>query len=253
MKTTLLTFLIFTFCAVVPAQKKMTDREFEGFKGEVKSVTNEFLKLDDPGNNNTRKIESQVFFHKDGRYDHILYPSNNYKVVFQEIDGFKTFKSMEIKKEKNPPRVTGESKREPIEKPEKIVPPDERFDQKYVYEYDSQGRFITEREYLNNGKLSKLTKIKYDDQGRIIEENVNDTIAISKFVYKYDEKGNLVEELENRDIKGAGTDSTSRTVYSGYKLDAKGNWIERKREYLSETGETSWKTEYLEYRTIVYY
>ena len=253
----MITFMLTLFLAV-PAQKKMTDSEFEGYKGAVKSVLTEYIKIEKSKGSTAdkkRKTESQYFFDKDGRLAQVLYPATNYKVVFKIIDGYKTFKSMKIKNMK-PGNFLGsvQSRDEkPIEGPDKIVSPDNRFDEKYLYEYDSQGRIKTERKYLDNGKLITLKTFKYDEKGRVIEENENAMGAITKFNYKYNEEGNLIEMLSNRNIKGAGTDSTGRTVYSEYKVDAQGNWTQRKESYFVEVDGKERVNELIYFRTIVYY
>ena len=251
MKALLFTFLMFILCQIVSSQNKMTDREFEGFKGKVKSVLNEFV--DKAGSK--RKIGSQYFFDEDGRLSKVLYPDNNYQVIFTQIDGFKTFKGMKIETEtiEKPILATTVGFEEPIEGPDKIVPPDERFDEKYKYEYDLQGRVKTEREFLNNGKLVTLTTFVYDENGNLIEKTVNTTSSIDKFINKYDAKGNLIEQIENTKIKSNGKDYTKRTVFSDYKLDTKSNWIQRKRVYISETDGRSRQFETIEFRTVVYY
>jgi hypothetical protein len=245
----------------VPAQKKASDREFEGLKGAVKSVLTEYVTVLDssgaaPDKKRVKYMEQS--FDKDGRLLQILYPDYNHKVVYSVVDGFKTFISSEIKKEPDKPKIglrLGAPLVEPspIEEPEKLFPPDERYEQKYVYEYDAQGRVKTEREYLNNGKLNELRTFKYDDKNRVVEENVNDTVALSKFIYKYDARGNLAETLTDRDIKGPGTDSKSRTVYSDYKIDAQGNWTQRKSTWHFEVNGQPKVSAMMYYRTIIYY
>lgn len=260
MKTTLLIFLILTFFLAVPAQKKATDKEFEGLKGAVKSVLTEYMEVINPRGlapDKKRVKSSEYFFDKGGRLTQILYPDSNGKLIFSVIDGFKTFKSSLIKIETKPKTTfnVGRSliEERPIEEPENLVPPDERFDFKYTYEFDSQGRVRIERQYENNGRLFRKKEFKYDDKGRVIEENVNDTVALSKFIYKYDAKGNLIETFQDRDIKGPGTDSETRTVYSDYKVDSQGNWTQRKStSYFEVNGEPKVSAT-MYYRTIIYY
>lgn len=257
MKTILLTILIFTLFFDVSAQKKASDKEFEGLKGAVKSVLIEYMTVQDSGGSapDTKRIKwGEDFFDKDGRHTQTVYSDS--KLIYSEIDGFKTFKSYELKKDTNQGiflRAAPLDKPKPIEEPEKIVPPDIRFDFKYTYEYNSQGRVKIERQYGNNGRLFHKIEFIYDANGLLIEENVNDTVAISKFKYKYDEKGNLIEKLEDRDIKGAGTDRNTRTVYSDYKFDAQGNWTQRKQTWYFEVNEKPLVSATMYYRTIVYY
>lgn len=258
MKKLFLIFVAMTFCLTVSAQKKVTDREMEGLKGSVKSVFDDYMMTyvsSGPSEVNKRVKSKEYYFDKDGNLTQILYPSDNYKIIYSIIDGFKTFKNLPIKVDNNPKdkmMTRGIVEENPLEKNEKIVPADDRFDFKYVYEYDANGRVAKEKHYGNNGKLWRITIYKYDDKGQNIQENVEDTVAITKYTHKYDEKGNLIETLQERDVKN-GFDSKIKTVYSDYKFDAKGNWIERKSNYRNEARDEIYSTITIYYRKIAYY
>ena len=191
MKQMLLIFFVMTFCLVVAGQKKMTDRETEGLKGAVKTVFNDFMVTyvaSGPTELNKRIKESQDYFDKDGTLTQIIYPSRNSKIIYSIIDGFKTFKSSPIKEDNKPKNMgltLGNNEEEPIEKPEKLSPPDERYTLKYVYEYDANGKIETEKHYGNNGKLFRLTTYKYDKKGRVSEVTKKETGATGKYTYKY--------------------------------------------------------------------
>jgi hypothetical protein len=252
MKTTLTLLLVLFIGLNGIAQKKATDRELDGLEGEVKYLSNEYSEK-----NGAKRTESEYFYDKDGKLTEILYTASNFKYVYSVIDGFKTFKNVKIKKVNEPENVLRTAPIEepkPIEKPEKLTAPDERFDFKYVYEYDSLNRIATERHFLNNNKLFRLTKYEYDDKERVRIEKVNDSVALTKFEYKYDKDGNLIKKLEDRDIKGAGFDSKNRTVYSDYKFDIQKNWTQRKstRYYVTYGGKPEVMENY-HYRTIKYY
>lgn len=276
MKPTLVVFFIFSLLLIVSAQKRQTDRELEGLKGPVRTFTYEFPS---PLQQDNRRFQwSKSLFDKKGRLIKISYIWNSERVIFREIDGFKTYKVLIIVDKigdvlKLPPLKRGmeleriinspwpeELKLQPIEKPEKFVRPDNRFDLKYVYEYDPQGRIKIGRQYFTNGKLAELKTLKYDEKGRIHEEIVNDGLALSKFVYKYDESGNLIEKSEERnflvkkiefeDFKEDLVDTKTITSYSEYKFDAHGNWIQRESTlHASEMVISSM----MYYRTISYF
>lgn len=256
MKTTTLLILVLFLGLHVLAQKKATDRELANLRGNVKYLSNEY-----PNKNKTkgsaRTIRSEYFYERDGRLAEILYAAQNSKQIYSLVDGFKTFKEYKIKEVSEVKTIVGTTaleKEKPIEEPEKLTAPDKRFDYKYLYEYDSQGRVVTEREFGNNNKLYELIKYEYDGEGRVRVENVNDTVALTKFEYKYDRDGNLVETVEDRNIKGPGFDSKSRTVYSDYKFDAQNNWIERKdTEYSVGYDGKPTITETFHFRTIKYH
>lgn len=259
MKTTLLTFLMLILCAVVPAQTKMTDREFEGLKGEVKSVRTEYANVEKSQGappNRERKLDGENFYDKKGNLTQTLYPGTNRKLIYTLIDGFKTYKQSDIEKKPKPSdgvMLIMKGDGEPIEEPEKLFPPDERYDTKYVYEYDPKGRIAVERVFGNNGKLWSKRSFVYDDKGRVIEENLNDTGEITKFTFKYDDKGNLIERLDERTIKGREKNKDFKMVYSDYKLDSKGNWIERRQTWHLYTQGQPAIVETVFYRTIVYF
>ena len=149
MKLSLLIFFIAVLCLAVPAQKKLTDRDLEGLKGAVKTVVVEYVEtIDSSGGkpDKTRKKGHEYLFDKDGRMIQELY--RNYKGVFTVIDGFKTFKRYDLKpnESKNLAKTILMSKNEPIDKTDVIGQPDERFLIKFIYQYDSQGRIIEEKE-----------------------------------------------------------------------------------------------------------
>lgn len=258
MKQTLLIFFVMTLCLVVPAQKKVTDREIEGLKGAAKSVVEEYLTVQDSNGKagDKKRIKSaEYFFDKDGRQTQIIYLKN--KLVYSVIDGFKTFKSYEIiKRETNQGLILSGiplNEQKPIEEPEKLVPPDERFDYKYTYEYDSLNRIKIERQYGNNGRLYDKREFKYDGQGRVIEEIKNDRIANTKFIFKYDTKNNLIEQIEERVENSDGRRSKRRFTYNDYKTDAQGNWTQRKQTLYFEVNGVPNNFSSMYYRTIVYY
>jgi hypothetical protein len=260
-------FLVSAISFNVFAQSNVTDREFQRFKGKVKSVRTDTMTTEDSNKkvkNPKRTNESEYTFSANGSLLQIVYPYFNLgsktehkdKLIFYIVDGFKTFKRVSDEKSAQSENVF---KIAPVENPiavedgEKIVAPDGRFDQKYTYEYDSQGRVKIERQFENNGRLFKKREFVYNEKGQIIEEVVKDSIAITKLTYEYDVKGNLIVESENRDIIGEGMDSTSKTKYSDYKMDSQGNWIERRSSYFYEGTEMKFKTKKIEHRTISYY
>ncbi len=247
-----------TFCLTVSAQKKMTDREMEGLKGSVKTVFEEDMVTKSSGSNdqiNKRVKWEEQYFDKDGNLTLKLFPPGNVKYIYSIIDGFKTFKSVPIKEEKNPTAkmmMRDIGKEKPLEENEKIVPPDDRFSFKYVYEYDANGKITKEKSYLNNGKLWKIKTKKYDGKGQKIEETVEDTVAITKYTHKYDDKGNLIETVEERDVRN-GVDRIGKTVYSDYKVDVQGNWLERQRTETSEMRGEVYSMTMISYRKISYF
>lgn len=257
-----------TFLLVFPShsQSKMTDRDMDGLLGKVKTVKLEWKEITGSPRRKPRKelfFISQDLFTEEGQLSETLY-QNDYKTLYKFIDGFKTFTSVTPKSSTTDgvmtARVDGDQE-VPIEKTERITEPDLRYDYRITYDYDNKGRVKAEREFGNNGKLWYLKTFKYDANGKVIEETRNDTVAITKYTYAYDKKGLLIESVEDRDIKGKGTDSITKRVYSDYMIDSQGNWTKRKahvfysNEGIREYNIAPEKYDYLneEYRTITYY
>lgn len=51
---------------------------------------------------------------------------------------------------------------------------------------------------------------------------------MTKTFLKYDDKGNLIEKTTKTNFDSGFSDFHSITLYSNYKFDDRGNWIERK-------------------------
>lgn len=256
MKIVAAAFYIFILIFTVSAQKQMTDREFDGFKGNVRSVSIETMPVSGPGN---KRVVWEIWsYDQSGRKLEVNNTQSRTRSVFSNIDGFKTFKSIEGKNNYAGPSLSDSNdpndKTKPIELPEKLVKPDKRFDRRFAYEYDAQGRVSTEREYLNNNKLVSLRRFTYDENGLVREESANDPIFITRISYKYAQNGNLIEKLEVKKGKEHiewATDSTIRVVYSNYKLDAQGNWTERKTALYSDEIPEPYIS--MDYQVIAYY
>lgn len=84
------------------------------------------------------------------------------------------------------------------------------------------------KEYDKNGKLSGITKRKYDKNGNEIEETIFDSnnIVFSKNNRKYDDNNNLIESKRFFDnaLWENENEITHRFEYN--KLDSKKNWTE---------------------------
>lgn len=223
--------MILTSVLSLSAQTKISDRDFEGLIGKVASVKLEWKQIKTfPGQSPKpdRFFLSTEFYDLNGRQTETHYESGN-KTIYSVIDGFRTFNTV------SPPPRPGESvmtatfdtDKIPVEMSEKITKPDVRYEYKLTYEYDSKGRIIKEIQFGNNGKVWYARSFEYDKAGRLETETKNDTVAITKYKYTYDNSGLLVESFEDRNIKGAGRDSTEKIVYSKYVVDSQGNWTSR--------------------------
>jgi len=246
-------FLVISGCSTVPAQGKMTDRELEGLKGSVKSVISETesLNLNGVSVSQSRQKKDEYYFNKEGRVVEIVIPDLNAKMVFSVIDGFKTYRNTKINEESqsnNKVIVVDQP-----EKPRNTISPENRYNFKFNYEYDTQGRVKIEEQFLNDGKLFQRTEYKYDDKGLLKEQIVDNTSDIATYSYKYDEKENLIEQLEDRKVKKYGVDREIKTIYTEYKIDSHRNWIQRtETSYIKEKGD-SFIVKRVCYRTINYF
>ncbi|MEZ5345190.1 MAG: hypothetical protein R2681_06480 [Pyrinomonadaceae bacterium] len=229
MKTIAAAFLTIFLLLTVSAQQKMTDSEFEGFKGSVKSVSIETMPLSDQRLRNKRSVWEKWTYDTSGRKIEEYNPQGKSKMVFTHTGGVKTSKLIELEGENSG-----------------------TLNLKYTYEYDANGRVKTEREDQLGDGLTTVRTFKYDEKGRLIEKTDNGPASLTKIVYKYDANGNLIEQ--NYDSKGKGeygSVSKSRTVYIGYKLDAAGNWTERKSTVFYEGADKPYVS--MDYQVFTYH
>lgn len=266
-----LMFVLFVLGLSVYAisQVKVSDVKLEGLKGPVKTVVQTGKAVSGYAEwvlKDTTKYQTTYLFNKDGELTETIHEGGpNSTLVYSKVDGYKTFKSVELKAAANDGNrftvVGSKGEIKPIEPGEKITDPDTRFEYKYVYETDSSGRVTIERQFQNNGRLFRKRTFKYDEAGLLTFETEEDSIARMTYKYKYDGKGNVIEVHKTRDIKGSGSNSKQRITYTEMKFDAMGNWTERKSTNYSETeGRPEYKIapkKYtlvdVEYRTITYY
>ena len=266
----LFVMLVIAFSIPTVAQTQVSDVKLQGLKGPVKSVVSTSKAISGYAEwvlKDETKYQTTSLFNREGELtEKINVGGSNSRVVFTKVDGFKTFKSFRSETSTGAtPRVTGTwgspGKEEPIEPGEKLTPPDERFDYKYVYEISDNGRVITERQYGNTGKLFRKRLLKFDEAGRLVNETEEDTGARMTYSYKHDENGNVIEVFKTRDIKLAGSDSKERITYTEMKFDSTGNWTERKvTRYTESEGIPEYRIPASKYtlvnfetRTITYY
>ncbi|MEO6049796.1 MAG: hypothetical protein ABIP78_00490 [Pyrinomonadaceae bacterium] len=131
----------------------MADLGLAGLKGPVSSFVEEWQVVRGQGGirpDQERRKMTNSFFDKGGNLTEIVYPTS--KIIYKNVDGFRTFRTIDL--DLRPPskdRDTVFADEQPIEKPEKLIEPDPRFDFKYLYEYDKDGLITTERQYVNTG------------------------------------------------------------------------------------------------------
>lgn len=234
--------LLLFFSQAVVSQANVSDAKLMGIKGQVKSLVSSSKSISGYAEwvlkDKTKYQSTYVFDSKGNLTEMISEGGSNAKYIYSKIDGFKTFKTVELKSHENDrPRFTAAgSVEKPIEPNEKLTEPDKRFDFKHIYETDKNGRVISERQYKNNGKLFRKRAFEYDKAGVLTNESEEDSVAVMTYSYTYDDKGNVIEVNKTRDLKVPGTDSRDRIIiYSDYKFDSIGNWTERKITIYSKT------------------
>lgn len=233
------------------SQKIMTDREFNGLQGRVKSVYIEDADLEIVKGKPIVKNRTMQF---DELYDvngNMTQSSMYYmgdRDIFSFIDGEKTSKSADFYSSTASKAIIGASGKK------QSKPLDTRYDKKYQYKYDKKGRIIEQRKYRNDGTLFLKSTYKYNDEGNPMEKILYSDDKISdNFYYTYDSKGNLIElKFVPTGINGE-TDITIHR-FRDYKLDVQGNWIQRTQTTIYSDSEGRKKeNQSIYYRKIEYY
>lgn len=232
--------LFLGFSHVALSQANVSDTKLKGLRGQVKSLVSYSQPISGYAEwvlKNKTKTQNHYYFDREGNLTEMVSESSESKYIYSIIDGFKTFKTIELKGPENDgPRFTAvDSEEKPIEPNEKLTEPDKRFDFKYVYETDKNGRVISERQYQNNGKLFRKRAYEYNKDGILTNESEEDSVAVMTYSYTHDVKGNVIKVNKTRDLKVPGTDSKDRITYTDLKFDSIGNWTERKVTIYSKT------------------
>lgn len=227
--------LLLSFSYAAVSQANVSDTKLEGLKGQVKSLVSTSKSISGYAEwvlKDKTKYQTTYLFNREGSLTEYIHEGGlSTRRIYSKIDGYKTFKSMEPKSPEKGGRFTvlgSKLKEEPIEPNEKLTRPDKRFDFRYVYETDTSGRVISERQYQNNGKLFRKRTFEYNRADVLTKESEEDSIARMTYSFTYDDKGNVVEVNKIRDIKVSGSDSKERITYTELKFDTVGNWTERK-------------------------
>ena len=127
---------------------------------------------------------------------------------------------------------------------------DTRYNVKYKYKYDPQGRMIEKVFYRNDGSLGWRYVYNYKDN-TIEELSYDPTDKLSsKYMTILDDKG-LGRERTEINLK----DDSIRSKYSyTYEFDSHGNWIKQTTStWTTKNGAGEFKPAYVTYRTITYY
>ena len=240
------------------SQRKQTDLEFEGLKGKVKSVQSSSMYLgtkDNPVKSPKRNYSDIEFYGLNGNITETLDPERGMKYVYQFVEGFLSVKEVvaDRKKAANLNRAKSIGNAEDMEKPVKTIKPDERFLTRYDDEYDADGRRKLRRIFFSDGQMDSITFYSYNSAGLLEKDVYNSYGNKWTHFYSYDPDGNRKDRIMKRSNAEDVVDMTDRTEYSGYKFDAKGNWIERKYINRHEYDGSTTISEGFDYRDIKYY
>ena len=235
----------------VTGVKQKSDRELDGYVGPVKHVLKEWSPLEKPRyyiQPGTRCRNRATVYDEQGRemqsssFSNSCGTDENRDTYIYDAEGNYMIRSETIRDPKSPPPPPPPMP--PLgAKPRATGPP------KAVFKYDAQGRKSEKSVINSNGDLTYWIVWEWDDQHRMKEQQAYDAggTMYSRGVYRYE--GNYRYPVEwlsyGRDGK-----MSSRTIYSDYKLNPQGDWIERKEtsEAAGQSREVS-----LSIRTIQYH
>lgn len=247
-KIIFLTFLVLIFSLACLGQK-MTDRELDGFKGKVKFVEgwSEETGLSKKTVKDKPEISDDVVYDEAGNEVKYTFYYMGERTTYFVLEGDKVSKSERFQAS----AVEG-LKMATALGPRKSKPADDRYETKFKYDYDKNGRIIVERRYSNDGSLKRRISYSYGRDNWPLSETSYIDGPHYKKTFKYDGSGNLAEEISINYDQNGNEASLLSYKYTDYKLDKTGNWIERK-ETISHPGEKEPPRIYIEHRNIIYY
>ena len=244
-----------TLTAAAYAQRPQTDRDFDGLKGPVKSVTDETAALKKRGKRyveERRVLSERKTYNADGNfaetesYDEVrgtLFDKAVFSYVGGEqiATGQRAFPLITIEPGL---AATGPGGSQPAAPPS---PPGAMYSytEKFKYEYDAKG-YRKEMTIESGGRVGH--RVVYEFKGDRKEtrwyEGDNLTVHV---VERFDARGEPAETTGLDNETGA---VTYKSSYTAYEFDARGNWVKRLKT-VSAKGEPAERE--VEYRTITYF
>ena len=233
------------------AQKNWSEREADGFKSRVKSVSTESARLKNESGKwveEERQMDSVVTYDSDGnrvKQDLYDYRGNLFELsTYLVIDGDRAVKEEMKRYDYDPPIMALGSKAD-------SKPRDPRYNFKFKYKFDDKGRRTEHAWYSNDGSLWLRYVSVYDGKGNEIEwfrYSADGTIN-GRSTATYDGFGNEIEKTWFRP-----DGSLSEKWQYEYELDAKKNWIKRSsRKWLTREGKSFFEPYEITYRQITYF
>jgi hypothetical protein len=220
-----------------------SDVETANLKGKVKTVIEESEDLTGDSFQQGRLFSAEYFYNASGfQTKEISYDSrgNPFQIaVYGFINKALICKFGSIRYPYNPPA------------PLSAKPADRRYDLKFNYIFDEQGRVKEAKYYRNNEELSSRTLTIYEEN-KVETQNFNaQGELVSKTFQTFDEKGNLIESVFQA-LKPKVLEY--KTVYKYESFDEKGNWTKRiLSEWRTKDGQSFYEPIKFHYRTFVYY
>ena len=247
--------LVFLFPILGFGQHKMTDAEFSGLIGPVKTVIERqtFSSLDESVTaEQPRKFIKVSDFDRQGRKALVREYGTGKQTVFVDIND--TIVSIHQTLDETEP-----FDEERVLKPVTISVPsevNEKMMPQTRFKRDEKGRIIWRSGYAADGRQMSITLYSYNDNGLNTEWRLYGTASGNVITSLWYNDHNF--PLEHRQFTSGATNTIE---YIGYKYDSKGNWIERVvrdlgfTQYDPELKRKTYSTvvETRENRTIVYY
>ena len=235
----------------ISLKPRQSDAQIDGLKGKVREI----ITGSEKPNKKDRKLEQHCYYGLDGNEIKTIWFMTGYPseiVMWGWIDGMRVGRSNFIEygpgEGPNEDGITNIITSVPAETKERPKR-DERYSERYVFQFDTNNRIIEKKTYQNDGELwtrdvyvykpNRTEKITYDQKGKLN----------SKTVDIYDAAGNTVE-VQSFDDNG----KLEGTAVYEYQVDAIGNWIVRKEsEKTTARGKVVLKPSSTSYRQIIYY
>jgi hypothetical protein len=241
--------------ATAHAQQPQTDRDFDGLKGPVKSVTVETATLkkhDGQYVKEPRSLAERVMYNANGnRADDEWYDENDgtlmKKSTYRYIGGKKLAEGQLIIPILIVPSPgQADDNTQPARAPASFPHSMRSISEKYEYKYDARGR-IREMIIKEHGRVTNRVVYVYKGNRKETRSYVDEGQMVYRQVDTLDARGNLIESTSFDPEAGA---ANSKYSYTAYEFDARGNWIKRLKTG-SAAGEPEMRV--VEYQTITYF
>ncbi len=256
---------------VVCAQQRQTDRDFQGLKGPVKSVSVEKAMLKEQAGRQVeepqRLMDEGATYDAEGNLvndesydeDGTLFVKKVYSQsgAVRVVDTYARYPTIHLPPNPStgapaltigPPRQPKGSRSAP-----NLSEMEHKVD-KYKYKYDDKGN-ISELTMERGGVVRRRVVYSLKAGGKEVLSYVDGKKLDYRRVETLDARGNVVESTATdvRDDDDGG-DYIEKYSYTAYEFDARGNWVKRvKSAWESEEGKPRYVPLQVEYRTIVYF